>query len=277
MAQTSLCFVGVRAARDHGRQRLRNDDDKGNVHDQEQDDRGHAEEMDHARRVEAPQQPGQLLELCGLPDRQAGENHDHARGQHPEIERLLHRVINSEPMRQPELQRRQSVAQHGFGSDREQDAAEMPRENSIREIDAAIDREQPHAGEMPLQGAGKPVLVVNVDRAFVAAPERDLDRERKRQDRIGIVDAPAAHDHDDHGDRVEPVRDPHGQGMDDDLRHVVQMSGGHVGHPHLPALASISSVDCSPADLSAAFAPADRRKVMKGRVSLAGSRACATT
>src|SRR5262245_41555328 len=134
---------------------------------------------------------------------------------------------------------------------------------------------------MPLQGAGKPVLVVNVDRAVVAAPERDLDRKRERQDRIGIVDAPAAHDHDDHRKRVEPMRDPHGQGMHDDLRNALQMSGGDVGHRHLPTLASTaplpSSINCSPADLSADFASADRRKAMKGRVSMPGSRACATT
>src|SRR5262249_6682057 len=74
-----------------------------------------------------------------------------------------------------------------------------------------------------------------------------------------------------------PVRDPYGQGMDDDLRDVAQMSGGHVGHAHLPALVSTSSVNCSPADLSAAFACADRRKAMKGCVFMAGSRACATT
>ena len=52
--------------------------------------------------------------------------------------------------------------------------------------------------------AGQSVFVVDVDQALIAAAERELDREAEREDRIGIVDAPAAHDHDDHrGQRVE--------------------------------------------------------------------------
>src|SRR6266481_6436548 len=57
-------FVRACAASDHGRQRLRNDDDERNMHYEERDDRGHAEEMDYARHVEAAEQPGQLLKLA---------------------------------------------------------------------------------------------------------------------------------------------------------------------------------------------------------------------
>src|SRR5215468_5239023 len=46
-----LGFVRGRAARDHGRQRLRDDDDKGGVADQEQDYASHAEEVDDAGEV----------------------------------------------------------------------------------------------------------------------------------------------------------------------------------------------------------------------------------
>jgi hypothetical protein len=52
------------------------------MHDQKRDDRGHAEEMDHARHIETAEQPSQLLELSRLSDRKPGQNHDHARGQH---------------------------------------------------------------------------------------------------------------------------------------------------------------------------------------------------
>ena len=112
----------------------------------------------------------------------------------------------------------------------------MPGENSVDEVDDAVDGEQPHAGKMPLQGAGKPILVVKVHRAVVTAPQRELDRKIKRKNRIGIVDAPSAHDHDEHCERIEPMRDPHGQGIHDDLRNSLQTPGRDVSHHRLLAL-----------------------------------------
>src|SRR5262245_58244692 len=149
----------------------------------------------------------------------------------------------------------------------------MPGANSIGEIDDAVDREQPHAGKMPLQGAGKPILVVKVDRAVETAPERERDRKTEWKKRFGIVDAPSAHNHDDHGERIEPMGDPHRQRMHYDLGHASQSSRSDVGHHCLPALAS--SMGCSPADWNAAFAGADCRKARNGCVSMTGSRACA--
>src|SRR5438128_1570655 len=131
--------------------------------------------MDDARHVESAEKPSQLLKLTRLPDRKAGQNHDHARGEHPEIERLLHGVVDAEPVREPEAQRRDGVAEDGCRADREERPPKMPGENSVDEIDDAVDGEQPHAGKMPLQSAGKPILVVKVDRAVVTAPERKLN------------------------------------------------------------------------------------------------------
>jgi hypothetical protein len=65
-------FVRTGTAGDHGRERLRHDDDERNVYDQESDDRGHAEKMNDPRYVETAKQPSQLLKLARFPDCKAG-------------------------------------------------------------------------------------------------------------------------------------------------------------------------------------------------------------
>src|SRR5689334_5941625 len=129
---------------------------------------------------------------------------------------------------------------------------------------------------MPLQGARKPILIVEIHGTVETAPKRERDEKMEGQNRFGIVDAPSAHDHDDHGERVEPMGDPHGQRMYDHLRDVVQTSGRDVSHCRLPS-ACASAIGASPADLNAACAAADLTNAMNGWVSDCGSRACATT
>jgi hypothetical protein len=87
-----------------------------------------------------------------------------------------HGVVDAKPVGQPKSQRRHDVENERRRADREERPAEMPGKNSIGEIDDAVDGEQPHAGKMPLQGSGKPILVVKVHRALVTAPEGELDR-----------------------------------------------------------------------------------------------------
>ena len=122
------------------------------MHDQEQDDRRHPEEVHYAREIEAAEQEGELLELAGL-QIEPGQHGDGAGRQHADIERLLHRVVGAEPVRQPERQRGNGVAQDGRGADRQERAPEMSRQESIGDVDEAVEREQPHAGEMPLRAA----------------------------------------------------------------------------------------------------------------------------
>ena len=59
----------------------------------EQHDRGHAQEMDEPRGLEAAEQRQQFGELDRLPDRQAGEHDQDADAEDADVEQLLHRVV----------------------------------------------------------------------------------------------------------------------------------------------------------------------------------------
>ena len=76
-----------------------------------------------------PNRKVRLLELAGLQIREPGQHGDGAGRQHADIERLLHRVVGAEPVRQPERQRGNGVAQDGRGADRQERAPEMSRRN----------------------------------------------------------------------------------------------------------------------------------------------------
>ncbi len=207
----------VGAPRDHGRQRLRNDDDECDMHDQEEHDRRHAQEVDDARGIEAAEQEGQLLELSWLPDRQPRQDHDHARGHDTQIERLLYRVVGTETVRQLKPECSEGVAYNRRRPYGKEALAEVSGSDAIDEIDDAVDRQEPHGREVPLQCAGKSILVMEIDRAVDGAAQRRPDRKAEQEDRVGIVDAPAAHDHDDDGERIEPMGDPHREGVNDHL------------------------------------------------------------
>src|SRR6266436_1326495 len=45
-------------------------------------------------------------------------------------------------------------------------------------------------------------------RAAEPAAQRDAVREAEIEQRRGVIDLPARHDHQDHGDRVDPMHDP---------------------------------------------------------------------
>ncbi|MNY28677.1 hypothetical protein D3C86_1626660 [compost metagenome] len=71
-----------------------------------------------------------------------------------------------------------------------------------RQVQEAVREQQPHAGEVPLQGAAQP------------SAQRDAVGEGKVEERRGVIDAPAAHRHDDHGQRVQPVGRAQPAGVD---------------------------------------------------------------
>src|SRR5919204_5656345 len=148
------------------------------------------------------------IELDRFPYDQAGKDHDDERDNQREIRSALRRVVDREVLvREPAAQRLTDIVQHGARRDRQQLAAEMAGENSVGEIDEPIQREEPHAGEVPLQRAGKP------------AAQRDLRREFEAEERRGVVDLPTAPDHDEHGEHVQPMGDAYGERMNHDRLH----------------------------------------------------------
>src|SRR5262245_20348865 len=76
---------------------------------------------------------------------------------------------------------------------------------------------------MPEQRTGEPTA------------KRDGGREGEVEQRRGVVDLPARHDHHNHRDRVDPMRDPHPDRMDQGLCGtrliVVERGCGHDGEP----------------------------------------------
>ena len=101
------------------------------------------------------------------------------------------------------------VSQDPLWMDRKYGAAKMSRCQPIDEINERIDKEQPHRREVPLQRAGQTLLVVPALRDFGPAAERHPHRELETEERLPVVDPPAAADHDTDCQRIEPVGDPH--------------------------------------------------------------------
>src|SRR5215475_4702033 len=95
--------------------------------EQEEDDRRHPEKVDEPRGVEPAEEPCELLELPGLPDRKARQHHDDASEKDTEVEDLLYGIVDARLMRKTEAQGGQGVAQHGARRYREEDTAEMSR------------------------------------------------------------------------------------------------------------------------------------------------------
>ena len=99
-------------------------------------------------------------------------------------------------MRQLAGQRRPGVRDHARRRDRQQLLAEAAGGKAQREIDEAVDHQQPHRREMPEQRAAEPVA------------ERDALGKLESEQRRGVVDLPSRHDHQDHRHRIDPVHGP---------------------------------------------------------------------
>ena len=85
------------------------------MHHQEQDDRGHAQEMYEACGLEVVEQRSEFRELHRLPQRQAGHHDENADQDDTDVEQtldrvVLRRIIVSEAQPQRVIDRRQQVA-----------------------------------------------------------------------------------------------------------------------------------------------------------------------
>ncbi|MNG10417.1 hypothetical protein D3C84_938820 [compost metagenome] len=85
------------------------------------------------------------------------------------------------------------IVQHAFGRNREETSLQAPAEQVEGQVDQAVDRQEPHRREMPLQRACQP------------AAEGDRIGKTEIVDRRGVVDAPTAGDHHQHRQGVEPM------------------------------------------------------------------------
>ena len=193
-----------RPARDHGQQRTRHQQRQRDVNDEEQHDRRHAEEMNEARGLEAAEQRGQFGELHRLPDHQAGKHLNDADQDDADIEHALHGVVAGEiVVLQVKSQRIADIGDQRARIDRQQHAPETSGRQSIADVEQAVDRENPHAEEMPLQRALR-----------LAADGHPIGKMQPPEQHLVFIDLPPAADHDEHGERVGPMHDAQRQGME---------------------------------------------------------------
>ena len=75
------------------------------MHDEEENDRRHSQEVNEAGGVEPAEQPCQLLELPWFPDRKTRQDHRYSGRQNAEIEDLLHGIVDTEAVRKTKAQR----------------------------------------------------------------------------------------------------------------------------------------------------------------------------
>src|ERR1041384_5545406 len=158
------------------------------MHDQEPDNRRHAEEMDKPRDLKVVKQKRQLRELDRLPDRQA-RHHDHNALQNDaDIEDLLDRVVVREVIVIETKSQRVADSCDDLGwFDRKKLFAKASSYKSIDQIDQTVDCKNPHAEEMPLQAVLRPLA------------KRDcLGEMQPAEDHFVVVDLPSTRDHDQH-------------------------------------------------------------------------------
>jgi len=82
--------------------------------------------------------------------------------------------------------------------------AKMTAERAIEQIEQAMNDQQPHCRNMPGNGTTQPETQ--------GRPNRKAPAKNRRR----IVDGPAAHEHADHGDSIEPMRKPDRQRVQQD-------------------------------------------------------------
>ena len=179
-----------------GAQALRHHERHHDMHDQEQHDRRHGEEMHVARQLVAAEQRRQPPQLHRLPHRKPRQHHHDPGDDDADIGDLLHRIVDREIV----VRELAAKRQRGVGSDlarphRQKLAPKTPGCKSERKIDEAVDGQHPHRREVPEQPAGKP------------AADGDALREFKPEQRRRVVDLPAGADHHQHGGGIDPMRD----------------------------------------------------------------------
>src|SRR5882757_87179 len=81
------------AANNHRSQALRHQQRQRDMHHDERDDQGHADEVNVARGIVAAEQSGEPLQLHRLPDRQARQHDQYADHDHARVKQLLHVIV----------------------------------------------------------------------------------------------------------------------------------------------------------------------------------------
>src|SRR6476659_5340756 len=174
------------------------------MHHDEGNDQGHTDEMHVTRGVVTAEQRGEPLQLHRLPDRQARQHDKHADHDHAGVEQFLHVIVLAQiVVRELASQRSPGIRDYAVRRDRQQLLAEAAGGKPKREIDQAVDHQNPHRGEMPEQRAAEP------------AAKRDGTRKAEVEQRRGVIDLPSRHDHQDHGKGVDPMQQTHPGRLDD--------------------------------------------------------------
>ncbi len=153
--------------------------------------------------LETAEQGGKLGELHRLPQRETRNHDENADQNDAEIKNLLHgvvvrEIVMAEPKPQRLADRRQYLA-HGNGK---QLAPETTGGDAVSQIGEAVEHENPHAEEVPLQ----PVL-----RPF--ADGQKVGEMQPAENHVVVINLPAAADHDENRDRVDPMHDAKRQRM----------------------------------------------------------------
>ena len=110
-------------------------------------------------------------------------------------------VLTRVAMRKLAFKRLQQVVQHATRREGKELAGEPTAGDVERQVQKTVEHQQPHGREMPLQRTAQPTT------------EGDDGWYGKGKDRRCVIDTPAAHHHDHHGQGIEPVRDAHPQRM----------------------------------------------------------------
>ncbi|KAG1460490.1 hypothetical protein G6F57_014312 [Rhizopus arrhizus] len=175
-------------AADHGDEAARNQRHHHQMDCHERHQQRHGEEMDAARKFIAAQQVAQPIELHRLPQHQPGQHQHHDVGHDEQVRQFLHLVVVAQVVvGELAAQRGAQVRGPAAGADGEELAPEAAGGHVQRQIQQAVGEQQPHAGEVPLQGAAQP------------AAQRDAVGEGEVEERGGVIDAPAANHHDHDG------------------------------------------------------------------------------
>jgi len=185
---------GLLATDNHGQQCFGNQCHHHQVDRDERHQQCHRDEMYMARTFVAPEQFTQQRELHRLPQHQPGDHQQRDIDHHEQVRQPLHLVVMIQVgMSQLAAQRGPEVMQHAFGRDREKAPLQAPAEQVAGQVDEAVDGQEPHRREVPLQGAAQPTA------------EGDAFGKTEIVKRGSVVDAPTTGDHDQHGECVEPV------------------------------------------------------------------------
>ena len=119
-------------------------------------------------------------------------------------------------MAEPAGERGPEIAHDVSRPDRQKLAPKAAGHKPQRHVDEPIGEQQPHGGEMPEQAAGQP------------AAKRDTLWKCEREQWRGVVDLPTRADHDQHGQRIDPMGDPHVERMNVRSRRS-RVGAAHVG------------------------------------------------